>query len=63
MKKIFKNVVEQAEASSLNIDYLELQEMLFLDELRQLKMKYINKLKKKKEIKNVINFKDLKKRA
>ena len=63
MKKIFKNVVEKAEASSLNIDYLELQEMLFLDELRQLKMKYINKLKKKKEIKNVINFKDLKKRA
>lgn len=63
MKKIFKNVVEQAEASSLNIDYLELQEMLFLDELRQLKRKYINKLNEKKKVKNVINFKDLKKRA
>ena len=63
MKKIFKNVIEQAAASSLNIDYLELQEMLFLDELKQLKRKYINKLIKKKEIKNVINFKDLKKRA
>ena len=63
MKKIFKNVIEQAEASSLNTDYLELQEMLFLDELRQLKRKYIEKLEKKKEIKNIINFKDLKKRA
>ena len=63
MKKIFKNVVEQAEASSLNIDYLELQEMLFLDELKQLKMKYIKKLNEKKKVKNVINFKDLKKRA
>ncbi|WP_294402958.1 hypothetical protein [uncultured Clostridium sp.] len=63
MKKIFKNVVEQAAASSLNIDYLELQEMLFLDELKQLKRKYINILKKKKEKKNIINFKDLKKRA
>ena len=63
MKKIFKNVIEQAEASSLNIDYLELQEMLFLDELRQLKRKYIEKLEKKKEIKNIINFKDIKKRA
>ena len=63
MKKIFKNVVEKAEASSLNIDYLELQEMLFFDELRQLKRKYINKLIEKKKVKNVINFKDLKKRA
>lgn len=63
MKKIFKNVVEQAAADNLNIDYLELQEMLFLDELRQLKRKYINKLNEKKKVKNVINFKDLKKRA
>ena len=63
MKKIFKNVIEQAAADNLNKDYLELQEMLFLDELRQLKRKYINKLNEKKEIKNVINFKDLKKRA
>lgn len=63
MKKIFKNVVEQAAASSLNIDYLGLQEMLFLDELKQLKRKYINKLNKKKEVKNIIKFEDLKKRA
>lgn len=63
MKKIFKNVIEQAAASSLNIDYLELQEMLFLDELKQLKRKYINKLNEKKKVKNIINFKDLKKRA
>ena len=63
MKKIFKNVVKQAEADNLNKDYLELQEMLFLDELRQLKRKYIEKLEKKKEVKNVINFKNLKKRA
>lgn len=63
MKKIFKNVVEQAAASSLNIDYLELQEMLFLDELKQLKKKYIKKLEKKKEKKNIIKFEELKKRA
>ena len=37
--------------------------MLILDELKQLKMKYIKKLNEKKKVKNVINFKDLKKRA
>lgn len=34
--------------------------MLFLDELKHLKRKYINKLKKKNEKKNIIKFEELK---
>ena len=61
---IFDNIIKKAGANSLNKDYLELQDLLFHEELKILKDKYINKLKSKVEKvnnDNVINFNELKK--
>lgn len=61
---IFDNIIKKAGANNLNKDYLELQDLLFHQELKILKDKYINKLKLKVEKvnnDNVINFNELKK--
>lgn len=62
---IFDNIIKKAGANSLNKDYLELQNLLFHEELKMLKDKYINKLKLKVEKvnnDNVIKFEELTKR-
>ena len=62
---IFENIIKKANANCLNENYLGLQDLLFHEELKTLKNKYINKLKSevdKVNNKNVINFNELKKR-
>lgn len=62
---IFDNIIKKAGANSLNKDFLELQDLLFHEDLKILKDKYINKLKLKVEKvnnDNVIKFEELTKR-
>ena len=62
---IFENIINKAGANCLNEDYLGLQDLLFHEELKTLKNKYINKLKSevdKVNNKNVINFNELRKK-
>lgn len=62
---IFENIIKKTGANCLNEDYLGLQDLLFHEELKTLKNKYINKLKlevEKVNNKNVIKFEDLRKK-